>query len=123
MLPVLLGDLRVARRGPGRPRARPDALIADKAYSARDHRALLRARRIRTVIPERADQQANRARRGSAGGRPPAFDPDTYKRRNVVERSYNQLKQWRGLATRYDKLALIFRGGAVLRSIIIWLSP
>jgi len=47
---------------------------------------------------------------------------NAYRRRNVVERSYNTLKQWRALATRYDKLALIFRGGAVLRSIIIWLT-
>jgi len=123
MLPVLLDHLRVPRPGRGRPRTRPDALIADKAYSAREHRALLRARRIRTVIPERSDQQRNRQRRGSRGGRPPSFDADTYRHRNVVERSYNRFKQWRGLATRYDKLAVIFRGGAILRSIIIWLTP
>ena len=44
--------------------------------------------------------------------------------RNVIERSYEQLKQWHGLATRYDKLTVIYRGGVVLRSIILWLrSP
>lgn len=122
MLPVLLDRLRVPRHGVGRPRSRPDALLADKAYSSREHRALLRSRRIRTVIPERSDQQHHRARRGSKGGRPVSFDADTYRNRNVVERSYNQFKQWRGLATRYDKLAVIFRGGAILRSIIIWLT-
>ena len=96
-------------------------MLADKAYSSRAHRALLRERGITAVIPERADQQGHRLRRGSAGGRPVSYDTERYKDRNVVERSYEQLKQWRGLATRYDKLAVIFRGGAVLRSIILWL--
>jgi len=123
MLPVLLDHLRVARRGCGRARTRPDALIADKAYSSREHRALLRRRRIRSVIPERSDQQRHRKNRGSGGGRPIRFDAATYRNRNVVERSYNRFKQWRALATRYDKLAIIFRGGAILRSILIWLTP
>jgi len=57
------------------------------------------------VIPQPGDQIANRQRKGSAGGRPPAFDPETYYGRNVLERSFNNHKQWRGLATRYDKLA------------------
>jgi transposase len=124
MLPVLLERLRVPRCGPGRARTRPDALLADKAYSSRAHRALLRERGIKAVIPERADQQNHRLRRGSAGGRPVSYDTELYKGRNVVERSYENFKQWRDLATRYDKLAVIFRGGAVLRSIIMWLrSP
>ena len=121
MLPVLLGRLRVPRCGPGRPRTRPQALLADKAYSSRGHRSLLRERGIKAVIPERCDQQNNRLRRGSAGGRPVSYDTELYKDRNVVERSYESLKQWRGLATRYDKLAVIFRGGAILRGIILWL--
>ena len=99
MLPVLLGYLRVARCGPGRPRTRPDALLADKAYSSRAHRQLLRERGIQAVIPERADQQGHRLRRGSHGGRPVSYDTEVYKDRNVIERSYEQLKQWRGLAT------------------------
>ena len=124
MLPVVLDLLRVARSGPGRPRTRPDALLADKAYSSRGHRALLHARGITAVIPERADPQGHRLRRCAAGGRPVSYDRERYKDRNVIERSYEQLKQWRGLATRYDKLAVIYRGGAVLRSIILWLrSP
>ena len=97
---------------------------ADKAYSSRAHRTLLRTRGITAVIPERSDQQGHRLRRGSAGGRPVTYDLERYKDRNVIERSYEQLKQWRSLATRYDKLAVIYRGGAVLRSIILWLrSP
>ena len=109
------------RRGPGRPRTRPDAVLGDKAYSSRGNRALLRARGITAVIAEPSDQIGNRKRRGASGGRPPAFDAEAYKGRNVVERSFNVLKQWRGLATRYDKLALTYRGGVVLGAIIIWL--
>ena len=96
--------------------------LADKAYSSRANRALLRGRGIQAVIPERADQIANRKRRGSRGGRPVSYDSEAYKRRNVVERSFNVFKQWRALATRYDKLALTYRGGVVLRAITIWLK-
>jgi len=121
MLMPLLSHLAVARPGRGRPRTRPDALLGDKAYSSRAIRNALRTRRIKTVIPQPADQIAHRTRRGSAGGRPPAFDAETYKDRNVIERSFNDHKQWRGLATRYDKLARVYRGGVVLRAITIWL--
>lgn len=121
MLKWLLADLRVHRLGPGRPRTRPDMVLGDKAYSSRANRTLLRSRRVTVVIPQPADQIAHRQRRGSAGGRPPDFDAATYKGRNVVERSFNDHKQWRGLATRYDKLATIYRGGVVLRAITLWL--
>ena len=121
-LPLLLGELRVPRPGPGRPRSTPTALLADKAYSARAHRRLLRERGITTVIPERADQIGHRQRRGSAGGRPVTFDAETYKGRNVVERAFAHIKQWRGLATRYDDHVLIYRGALVLHSIIRWLN-
>lgn len=122
MLPHLLDGLRVPRAGGGRPRTRPDALLADKAYCARDHRLKLTARGIKVVIPERADQIRNRKNRGSAGGRPPVLDTELYKRRNVVERSFNIHKQWRGLATRYDKHAITYRAGVVLRAITTWLT-
>jgi transposase len=122
MLRTLLEDLSVARPGPGRPRTRPDAVLGDKAYSSRANRELLRAKRITAVIPQPADQIANRQRRGPAGGRPPSFNAATYKGRNVVERSFNDHKQWRGLATRYDKLATVYRGAVVLRAITIWLA-
>jgi transposase len=121
MLKWLLADLAVNRLGPGRPRTRPDALLGDKAYSSRANRELLRGKRVQAVIPQPADQIAHRQRRGSAGGRPPSFNATAYKGRNVVERSFNDLKQWRGPATRYDKLATVYRGGVVLRAITIWL--
>ena len=121
-LPKLLAELRVPRLGPGRPRCRPDALRADKAYSARAHRAHLRARGITAVIPEPSDQIRHRQNRGSRGGRPVDFDAADYKNRNVVERAFNHMKNWRGLATRYDKHALVYRGGVVLAAILLWLS-
>ncbi len=121
MFPNLLNALRVARSGSGRPRTRPERVIGDKAYSSRANRALLRTRGITAVIAEPDDQAGHRKRKGSKGGRPPAFDPEAYKQRNVVERSFNVLKQWRALATRYDKLALTYRGGVVLGAIITWL--
>ncbi len=117
----LLGALRVPRLGPGRPRTRPTALRGDKAYSSRGHRAYLRARGITAVIPEPADQAGHRTKRGSRGGRPVSYDAQDYKQRNVIERAFNRLKQWRGIATRYDKHALVYRGAVVLASILIWL--
>jgi len=121
MFEHLLAGLKVDRGDRGRSRTRPDRVRGDKAYSSRATRARLRRRRIGAVIPEPSDQVAHRKRRGSRGGRPPAFDAEDYKARNVIERSFNTVKQWRGLATRYDKLAIIYRAAAVLRAITIWL--
>ena len=118
----LLAEVRVPRQGPGRPRTTPQALRGDKAYSSRANRALLRSRSITAVIPEPADQIGHRQNRGSCGGRPVDFDSEDYKGRNVVERAFNKLKNWRGLATRYDKYAVVYRGGMVLASIILWLQ-
>jgi transposase len=75
-------------------------VLADKAYSSRAIRSLLRSRGIAAVILDPRDQQAHRKRRGQRGGRPVCYDTDAYKGRNVVERSFNALKEWRGLATR-----------------------
>lgn len=119
-LPVL-NAIRVPRLGPGRPRTRPDSVLADKAYSSRASRAEVRRRGIIAVIPEPCDQQGNRKPRGSRGGRPVTYDALAYRGRNVVERSFNALKHWRGLATRYDKLATVYRGGAVIAAILAWL--
>jgi len=77
-------------------------LLADKAYSHNSTRADLRKRKIKHTIPERSNQISYRKSKGSAGGRPPAFDAQLYCYRNTVERGFNRLKQWRGVATRYD---------------------
>lgn len=94
-------------------------LLADKGYTYPSTRQALRQRKIPHTIPERADQIAQRKAKGSRGDRPPSFDPDTYKKRNVVERSYVRLKQWRGIATPYDKHARTFLGGVLLAAAII----
>lgn len=121
-MPVLLSQLCIPRVGAGRPRTTPEVLRGDKAYSAKAHRDHLRARGVTVVIPEKTDQQAHRKNRGSRGGRPVGFDAEDDKNRNVVERAFNKLKNWRGLATRYDKHALIYGGGMVLASIVLWLN-
>jgi transposase len=117
---AVLTNLSVTRTG-GPPRRRPDRVLADKAYSSKTIRAHLRRRGIAATIPEPATQVAGRARRGSKGGRPPGFDPETYKKRNVVERAINRLRLTRAVATRYDKRDFVYRGTIDVATIRIWL--
>ena len=93
-------------------------LLADKAYSHPSTRRSLRRLRIPHTIPERSDQVRYRKSKGSAGGRPPKFDKDLYRIRNTVERGFNRIKQWRGIATRYDKYATTYLGGVLLAALI-----
>ncbi len=85
-------------------------------------RAHLRTRGIGSVIPEPDDQKAHRKRIGSSGGRPVTYDRTAYCGRNVIERAFNGFKHWRGLATRYDKHAIVYRGGLVLAAALLWLT-
>lgn len=117
---TVMQAIRVPRIGPGRPRVRPVHVLGDKGYSSKAIRTWLRRRGISHTIPERSDQVCNRLRRGSRGGRPPAFDKQRYKRRNVVERCFNRLKQWRGIATRYDKTAESYQAAVTLASLLMW---
>lgn len=110
------------RRPRGRTRKRPQQLLGDRGFSYRGVRRTLRRRKIRHVIPERKDQKRARRAKGSAGGRPPGFDPEAYRRRNVVERMINWLKQFRRVATRYDKHAVRYRAFVVLAAIHLWLA-
>ena len=117
----MLAKVRV--RGPlGRPRTRPDAVAADKAYSSKANRAYLRKRGIKAVIPQKADQAANRRRKGSRGGRPVSHDTGLYRQRNTVERCIRRIKAWRGLATRFDKSPESYMAGLHLRGSIMWLK-
>ena len=86
------------------PAPAPDAVRGDKA-----------------VIPEPSDQQGHRKRRRSRGGRPVGFDAADYKGRNVIERRYCHLRQWRGLATRYDKHAIVYRAAVILNAVTAWI--
>jgi transposase len=115
-LEALLDGGAVKRTGPdgrpgrGRPRKRPDRLVADKGYSFPSARRLLRRRRIRAVIPTKSDQP-----------RQPHFDRAAYRGRNRVERSVGRLKQLRRVATRYDKRACNYLAWVTLGAALIWL--
>ncbi|WP_432104030.1 IS5 family transposase [Streptomyces sp. bgisy091] len=118
---VVLEKIRMPRPGLGRPRKKPDSLAADRAYSNGPIREYLRRRGIRHTIPEKRDSQAARLRKGARGGRPPGFDKERYKKRNTVERAINRMKQFRAVATRYDKRGYVFLGTATAAAVAIWL--
>ncbi|MEU5628306.1 MULTISPECIES: transposase [Streptomyces] len=93
--------------------------VADKGYSGRSFRACLRRRGIKAAIAERVDQLAGRRRRRE---RPCGFDAAVHRRRNVVERCFHRVKQWRGIATRYGKQPGRYLAAVTLASMLIWLE-
>jgi transposase len=117
----VLDAIAVPRSGPGRPKKRPSHVRVDKAYGARKLRKLIQRRGIRCVCPEREDAKKYRLKRGSRGGSPPSFNPDDYKGRNVVERAINRLKDFRVVATRYDKRGHSYLAVVTVATIVIWL--
>ncbi len=118
---AVMDRIHVPRLACGRPGTKPESVSTDKGYSNRRTRRYLRRRGIRHVIPEKAHQAANRVRRGRAGGRPPGFDKDRYKKRNTVERAINKLKAFRSVATRFDNRGYVYLGTVTAAALVIWL--
>jgi transposase len=107
---ALLETGAVKRTGRGRPRLNPRRIVADKGYTGRERRAYLRRRGIRITIPRLTSER----RRGP-------FRKDLYRERNRIERLFCRLKQYRRIATRYEKRAANFHAMVLLAAIILWL--
>ena len=88
-----------------------EALLADKGYDANHLVEKMEKRGTQAVIPPKRDRKTQRA-----------YDTDLYKERNHIERFFNKLKQFRRVATRYDKLLANFMGFVKLAAIAIWLK-
>ena len=88
--------------------SRPRRLVADKAYDADSLRTWLKRRGIKAVIPSTATRNT-----------PYPLDRIAYRRRNVIERMFGKLKNWRRIATRYDRLARNYLAALALVSVVI----
>jgi transposase len=100
----------VKGRGRGRPRQRPGKVCADKGYSSGTIRRSLRQRGIGVVIPHKSNER----RRGP-------FDQAVYRERARIEHCFNRLKQFRRIATRYEKLAANYAAMLTIACIMLWL--
>ncbi len=110
MFEPLLEQGQVRRAGCGRPRGRPERVVGDKGYSSRHIRHWLRRRGIRHTIPhKRTECQRS------------PFDRRVYRERNRVERLMNRLKQYRRVATRYEKRAVNFLAMVTIAALLLWL--
>ena len=101
----------VKRVGRGRPRLRPERVAGDKGYTGRRIRTYLHQHGIGAVIP----RLANKPRRGTR------FDRQRYRQRNRIERAFNRLKQFRRIATRYEKRAVNYLAMLTIAAILLWL--
>lgn len=107
---TLMEQGAIKRSGPGRPRLRPKRVSGDKGYSSRKIRLYLRGRGICHTIA----RKENERRTGK-------FDKSVYRLRNRVERCFNRLKQFRRVATRYEKKAQNYLAVLTIASIVLWL--
>ncbi len=115
MLEPLLDEVSIGGK-PGPPRRRFELVAGDKGYDSQALREAIRLRGWVPLIPTR------KLRDGSYPPRAAAFDKETYKRRNVVERLIGRLKEHRRIATRYDTLADSFKTFVILGCVRIWLQ-
>ena len=84
-------------------------MIADKAYDANSLRQLLAAGRAKAVIPSTTSRK-----------QPIPYDKRIYRQRNLIERMFARIKDFRRVATRYDKLARNFLAGAMIAATAVW---
>jgi transposase len=110
VLPTLMERGAVKRPGRGRPRIRPDQVAGDKGYRSPAVRRYLKGRGIGAVIPTKSDEVPD-----------PMFDRAAYRERNIVERLINRLKQWRRIATRYEKRAVNYLAMLTVAALLLWL--
>jgi transposase len=101
----------VKRRGPGRPKRRPHRVVGDKGYSSGQIRHYARQHGIRITIPRKRNE-----------GRTGPFDRALYRLRNRIERLINRCKQFRRLATRYEKRAANFKAMWLIVATILWVG-
>ena len=105
---LLLATGAVRRVGRGRPRLRPQRIVGDKGYCGKPVRDLLRRRGIRFTIAKKC----NMCRKGP-------FDKAIYRQRNQIERTINRFKQFRRIATRYEKRAIHYRSMWLIAAIVL----
>jgi len=101
----------VKRRGPGRPKRRPQRVVGDKGYSSGKIRQYARQHGLRITIPRKQNE-----------GRTGPFDRAIYRLRNRIERLVNRCKQFRRLSTRYEKRAANYRAMWLIATIYLWLD-
>ena len=111
MFPQVLAGGAIKRSGRGRPRHRPRRIVGDKAYSSREIRRTCRRRGIRVTIPRRQTER-----------RTGPFDRATYRLRARIEQTINRCKQFRSLATRYEKRGTHYSALWTIAFIILWLK-
>ena len=107
--PLMQGG-SVKRGGRGRPKIRPKSIAGDKAYSSGKIRRRCRQRKIRITIPRKKNEH-----------RTGPFDRAIYRTRNIIERMVNRFKQFRRLATRYEKRGENYRAMWLVAAILLWL--
>ena len=91
---------------------RADALLADKAYDADERvRDRLEELEVEAVIPSKSNRKE-----------PKMYDRELYKARHLIENFFGKLKQYRAIATRYDKRAVNFLGAIHLAACVVWLT-